>query len=253
MIVVMNPRDVMLAIAKKTGDIGASFYFVPETVARAKELGLDGYRFYFLGRGGVLGDVDSAVIHSAFGYFHPRVIARMWDSSRKRMEPHYAAQAFIECGHMYGRRMFAEVDGLEDYVAAATQLIAAVDGGAMALFAGVRAEPVPDDAPAAAIHQAMVLREMRGSAHLAAITTVGLPMSIAHAIKRPDDVELFGWGDEPPIVTDEARALHARAEELTNEALAGPFASLTDDQVAALIAGTDSMHAALQPGSGVTT
>src|SRR4026207_266878 len=120
----MQPRDVMLAIAKKNGDIGASCYVGPGAVARAKELGLDGYRFYFLGRGGVLGDVDPAVIHSAFGYFHPKVIARMWDSSRKCMEPHYAAQALIECGHLHARRMFAEVDGLDDYVAAATQLIA---------------------------------------------------------------------------------------------------------------------------------
>ena len=235
----------MLAIAKKTGDIGASFYFVPETVARGKELGLDGYRFYFLGRGGVLGDVDSAVILSAFGYFHPKVVARMWDSARKRMEPHYAAQSFIECGHAHGRRKFAGIEGLEQYVDAATQVIAAVDGGAMALFAGVRAEPVPDDAPAAAIHQAMVLREMRGSAHLAAITVVGLPTSIAHAIKRPEDVELFGWGDEPPIVTDTAVLLHARAEELTNDALAGAFATLTDEHARALIAGTDAMHAAI--------
>ena len=67
----------------------------------------------------------------------------------------------------------------------------------------------------------MVLREMRGSAHLAAITPLGLPTSIAHAIKRPEDVELFGWGDEPPIVTDAAELLHGRAEELTNDALAG--------------------------------
>jgi hypothetical protein len=235
----------MLAVAKKTGDIGASFYFVPETVARGKELGLDGYRFYFLGRGGVLGDVDSAVILSAFGYFHPTVIARMWDSARKRMEPHYAAQAYIECGHEHGRRTFASVDGLDAYVDAATQLIGAVDGGAMALFAGVRAEPVPEDAPAAAIHQAMVLREMRGSAHLAAITAVGLPTSIAHAIKRPEDVELFGWGDERPIVTDAAVLLHGRAEELTNDALVGAFATLTDDQAGALILGTDAMHALL--------
>jgi hypothetical protein len=241
----MDPLDVMTAIAKKTGDIGASFYFDPATIARGKELGIDGYRFYFLGRGGVLGDVDSAVIRSAFGYFHPHVIGRMWDSARKRMEPHYAAKAFIECGHEFGRRMFGEVDGLDAYVEAAAQLIGAVDGGAMALFAGVRAEPVPDDAPAAAIHQAMVLREMRGSAHLAAITAVGLPTSSAHAIKRPEDVELFGWGDEPPAVTDEHRRLHVRAEELTNEALAPAFRTLTDEQAEALIAGTDAMHALL--------
>jgi hypothetical protein len=241
----MQPRDVMLAIAKKTGDIGASFYFDPETVARGKELGLDGFRFYFLGRGGVLGDVDSAVIRSAFGYFHPNVIGRMWDTARTRMEPHYAAQAFIECGHEYGRRKFAGLDGLEEYVDAAATVIAAVDGGAMALFAGVRAEPVPDDAPAAAIHQAMVLREMRGSAHLAAITAVGLTTDVAHAIKRPDDVELFGWGDEPPVVTDAARRLHEKAEELTNDALVGAFAKLSEAQGEALVAGTDAMHAAL--------
>jgi len=241
----MQPLDVMTAIAKHTGDIGASFYFDPATIARAKELGLDGYRFYFLGRGGVLGDVDSAVVLSAFGYFHPNVLGRMWDSARKRMEPHYAAQAFIECGHAFGRRMFADVDGLDAYVDAAAQVIGAVDGGAMALFAGVRAEPVPDDAPAAALHQAMVLREMRGSAHLAAITAVGLPTSIAHAIKRPEDVELFGWGDAPPVVTDDDRAKHARAEELTNQALTPAFSTLSDDQADALIAGTEAMHALL--------
>jgi hypothetical protein len=241
----MQPRDVMLAIAKKTGDIGASFYFDPETVARGKELGLDGFRFYFLGRGGVLGDVDSAVIRSAFGYFHPKVIARMWDTARTRMEPHYAAQAFIECCHQFGRRKFAGLEGLDAYVDSAGTVIAAVDGGAMALFAGVRAEPVPDDAPAAAIHQAMVLREMRGSAHLAAITAVGLSTDVAHAIKRPDDVELFGWGDDPPVVTDEARRLHEQAEELTNTALVGAFATLSESQSEALVAGTDAMHAAL--------
>jgi hypothetical protein len=249
----MQPLDVMSAIAKQTGDIGASFYFDPATVARSKELGLDGYRFYFLGRGGVLGDVDSAVIHSAFGYFHPKVISRMWDSARKRMEPRYAAQAFIECGHAFGRRVFGDVDGLEAYVAAAAQVIGAVDGGAMALFAGVRAEPLPDDPPAAAIHQAMVLREMRGSAHLAAITAVGLPTSIAHAIKRPEDVELFGWGDEPPVVTDDDRRLHVRAEDLTNEALSPAFRTLNEQQAEALISGTDAMHSALQAASGVTT
>jgi hypothetical protein len=242
----MQPRDVMLAIARKTGDIGASFYFVEGTVARGKELGLDGFRFYFIGRGGVLGDVESAVVHSAFGYFHPKIIARMWDSSKERISPSDAARAYIECGHEHGRRMFAGVDGLDAYVDAATQLIGAVDGGARALFAGVRAEPVPDDSPAAAIHQAMVMREMRGSAHLAAITTVGLRTEIAHAIKRPDDVELFGWNDEPPVVTDEDRRLHDRAEELTNIALEPAFATLSAAQAEALVAGTDALHAALQ-------
>src|SRR6188472_193586 len=100
----MEPFDVMSAIARKTGDIGASFYFVPETVARAKELGVDGYRFYFLGRGGVLGDVESGVVRSAFGYFHPAVIERMWESGQRRiapLRPRDAAREFIACGHAF--------------------------------------------------------------------------------------------------------------------------------------------------------
>ena len=150
----MQPRDVMLAIAKKTGDIGASFYFVPET-RQAKELGIDGFRFYFAGRGGVLGGVDSGVVRSAFGYFHPKLVARMWNSATA-VVPAREARVSTSSAARARPAEFGDVVGLEAYVAAAASLIAAVDGSAMALFAGVRAEPVPDDAPAAAIHQAMV-------------------------------------------------------------------------------------------------
>lgn len=244
----MQPADVIQAVALKTGDIGASFYFQPETVAYGKQqLGLDGFRFYFLGRGGVLGDVDAAVVHSAFGYFHPVLVARMWDSGKERVAPRDAARAYFECAHEFGRRRLAGLADLDAYVDAASTVIAGLDGGAMALFAGVRAEPVPSDTPAAAIHQAVVMREMRGSAHLAAITAVGLSMSAAHAIKRPNDVELFGWqGDEVPVVTDRDRELRARAEQLTDQALMPAFSRLTDAQSAALIAGTDAMHAAVR-------
>ena len=50
----MTPQDIMRTIAEPTGPIGSAFYFHPDTMARGKELGLDGFRFYVLGRGGVL-------------------------------------------------------------------------------------------------------------------------------------------------------------------------------------------------------
>jgi hypothetical protein len=114
----------------------------------------------------------------------------------------------------------------------------------LALFAAVRAEPVPDDLPAAAIHQAMVLRELRGSAHLAAVAAVGLTTPVAHAIKRPDDVAMFGY-QAPPEITDADRAAHARAEDVTDDILVPAFSVLTESQASALIAGTDAMHAAI--------
>jgi hypothetical protein len=242
----MQPLQVIQAVAKPHADIGASFYFIPETVERGKQqLGLDGFRFYFLGRGGVLGDVGASVVHSAFGYFEPTLLARMWNSAKEKAAPGDAARLHLACAHEHGRRTLADVDGLDAYVDAASAVIAAVDGGAMALFAGFRAEPVPDDLPAAALHQAVVMREMRGSIHLAAISAVGLPTKVAHAISRPNDVELFGWKDDPPVVTDDHRALHQRAQELTDAALVPAFSVLTESQAASLASGATAIHAAI--------
>ncbi|MAT04341.1 MAG: hypothetical protein CL424_04775 [Acidimicrobiaceae bacterium] len=240
----MTPREVIQAIKQPTGDIGAVFYFHPATLDRGKELGLDGFRFYFLGRGGVLGDVEPGVVQSAFGYFNPDLLAKMWNTGKERVSPRDAARAYIACCHDVGRSKLADVDGLDAYVEAATAVIDAVDGGALALFAGVRAEPVPDDTAGAAIHQAMVLRELRGSAHLAAIAAVGLSTRVAHAIKRPDDLAMFGY-EEPPAITDDDRAALERAEAITDDILEPAFAVLSGGQGDALVAGTNAMHTAL--------
>lgn len=241
----MDPREVMAATKGPIGDIGAAFYFDPDTLARGKALGLSGMRFYALGRGGVLGDVDPAVIRSAFGYFEPRLLEKWWTQAREVMEPRRAAAEYIACNHDFARRHFAELHGLDEFVDAATTVIRAVDGAALALFAGVRAAPVPDDLPAAAGHQAMVLRELRGSAHLAAVAAVGLDSAVAHAIKRPDDVATFGYED-PPTVTDADRAKHARAETVTDDLLEPAYSTLTDDQARALVAGAAELYGALR-------
>ena len=242
----MSAQETISAIAQKTGDIGAAFYFTPETTGRGKELGLGGFYFYVLGRGGVLGDVEPAVVHSAFGYFNPGMIAKLWDGGREKLDPREAAREYIACAHAHGRAKFAGIEGLEEYVAAVQKIFDAIDDSSMALFAGLKAEPVPSDAPAAAFHQAMVLRELRGSAHLTAIASVGLPSVMAHAIKRPNDVATFGWAEgEVPEPTADDIAKRDRAEAITNEMLEPAFAVLTEAEEAALIAGTNAMHAAL--------
>ncbi len=240
----MEPRDVISAIAAPTGDIGAAAYFRPDTLARGKELGLDGFRFYFLGRGGVLGDVEPEVVVSAFGYFEPGLVAKMWNSGKERIAPRAAAREYLACNADLGRAKFADLDGLEAYNEAAAAVVAATDLAGLALFAGVAGEPVPDDAPAAAIHHAVLLRELRGSAHLLAVRASGLPAALAHAIKRPDDLAAFGYS-EPPEITDGHRAAIARAEELTDELLVPSFSVLDDGAAQALVAGTEAMHTAI--------
>ena len=234
----MDPRETITAISPKTGDIGSAFYFHPDTVAKAKSLGLDGFRMYFLGRGGVLGDVEPAVVSSAFGYFEPGLLAHMWNTAKEVMPPRDAARAYMAANHDLGRAKLADVDGLDAYADAAAAVVDSVDVGGYPLFAGVRAEPVPADAPARAIHLAMVMREMRGSVHLAAIRAAGLTTLTAHAIKRPTEVELFGW-KESPVVTDDDRARHSRAEAMTNDMLAPAFGVVDDAGAVALVDGTE--------------
>lgn len=239
----MSPVEIMRA-TDAIGTIGAAFYFHPDTLARGKEAGLDGFRFYVLGRGGVLGDVEPAVVHGAFGYFHPGLIAKMWTTASEKVAPRDAARMYHECAHELGRKALADVEGLDGFVDATTQIIGSVEGASLPLFTAMRAEPVPDDLPAAAMHQAMVLRELRGSVHLLSLVAQGLDSAKAHAIKRPDDVTVFGY-ETAPDVTDDDRATWQRAEDMTDELLVPAYASLSDAQADALVAGTAAIAAAL--------
>ncbi len=239
----MTPVDIMRA-TDAIGTIGAAFYFHPDTLARGKAAGLDGFRFYVLGRGGVLGDVDPAVVHGAFGYFHPDLIAKMWTTAAEKVAPREAARMYHECAHELGRSALADVEGLEGFVDAAAQIIGSVEGASLPLFTAMRAEPVPGDLPAAAMHQAMVLRELRGSVHLLSLVAQGLDSAKAHAIKRPDDVTVFGY-ETAPDVTDDDRATWQRAEDMTDQLLVPAYASLSDEQADALVTGTAALAAAL--------
>lgn len=217
---------------------GAAFYFTPETIQRAKALGIDGYRFYFLGRGGVLGDVEAPVVASAFGYFEPGLLAHMWNTAREKLAPRDAGRAHLECAHEMGRVRLAGVEGLDAFCDAAAAVVSAAEPAGLALFAGMLAEPMPDDDPARAMHLLVVLRELRGSAHLLAVRASGLSPKVAHYLKRPDDFALFGWKEtDAPAVGDDERARLASAEVLTDELVAPAYAVLDDSARAGLLGG----------------
>lgn len=245
----MTARDTLISIAGPTGVIGAAFYFDPATVTAGKEIGLNGYSFYILGRAGVLGDVSAAVVSSAFGYFNPDQIAKTWNSAREIVAPLAAGQAYFdECGKR-GAERFADLDPevLSAYVSAADVVIDHADFAGLPLFAGTAGMVCDTSNPAAcAMQKATVLRELRGSVHLIAVLASGLSDAQAHAIKRPGDVAMFGWEEAPSVPIDGDERMDA-AEELTNSMLERAFFALTTEQATALVAGTEAMHAALQP------
>ena len=240
----MTPQELINATKDQIGSIGGAFYFTPDTLARGKELGLDGFRFYFLGRGGVLGDVEAPVITSAFGYFEPGLVAKLWDTGRQKLAPAEAAAEYQRCAHAFGQARFADVDGLDGFCEAAEAVIAATHPAALALYAGHAALPLPDEVPARAMQLAGTLRELRGSAHLVAVIASGVTPAAAHAIRRPDDVSSFGYR-EAPTTTDEDRRKLSEADALTDQLLVPSYAGLDDAQGDALAAGAAAMAAAL--------
>ncbi len=240
----MTPLELVQAVSPTLGSAGASFYFHPATLERGKAAGLDGFRMYALGRGGVLGDVEAAVVTSAFGYFNPGLVAKIWNSAKEVMAPREAGRLYMECCADHGRSHLAAVEGLDAFNAAAEKVIAAVDLSALALFAAIAAEPKVDDAPGRAMQNVAILRELRGSVHLVAIAAKGLSAEMAHRIKRPSDVEMFGWatGVEP---SDEDRAKWDAAETLTDELLCAPWSVLDVAEAQAVAATVEAIGAAL--------
>jgi len=242
----MTPRETLIAIAGPTGDIGASFYFHPATAAAGKELGLGGFVFYVLGRGGALGDVPAAVVSSAFGYFNPDTIAPTWEKYRERVSPPVAAQAFWDQCGARGDEFFVDIDSavLEAYIDAADVVIDHADLAALPLFAGTAQLTCSDSLAGRAMQKAAVLRELRGSVHLCAVIASGLSDAQAHAINRPGDVAVFGWEEAPLVPVDGNERMNA-AEDLTNTMLERAFFALTSGQADALVTATTQMHEAI--------
>ncbi len=248
----MTTDELMAQVCPLIGDNGWAYYFTPETRARGKELGLDLFGFYFLGRGGVLGDVEAEVVVSAFGYFNPEVVHTMWDSAKLVLAPREAARAHFACAADHGRSRLAGVEGLEEFCHAAGAVNDAADYVGMALYAGFRAEPLVDDAAGRAMQLTAVLREFRGGAHLVAVRASGLGARTAHYASSPDQHTVFGWAedDEPVIGTDEREAM-AAAESLTDDLVRPAYAVLTPSEAEALLAGIRRIATALAaPGPG---
>jgi hypothetical protein len=226
--------------------LGGLFYFAPRTLARAAELGLNSSQFYFLGRGGVLGDVRAAVADSALGYFAPSVVARHWDAGKKVLPPPEIARAYLECCREFGRRHLSREDRLEPFCAAATQVLNAASPTALPLFAGVKSLPLAEDLPARAMQQVTALREFRGGVHLMAIVASGLEPRVAHWLTRPDAWANFGYRDSDiPRVSDEDKLRLLRAGELTDQLTRPAFSVLDESAAIALLAGLAEMRASL--------
>jgi len=244
----MDTEETVAAVSPLFSRAGSAWYFVPETLEVGKRLGLDPLAFYVLGRGGVLGAVGWRTVMSAFGYFSPALIERTWTSAAGTCQPTEAATAHLGACADFGRRHLGGVEDLDAFCAAGRALVevASDDLGGLTLFAGYASQPLPEDLPGRAMHLVATIRELRGSVHLVAVVASGLATPLAHAIRRPNDQALFGWGEGAlPAPTEDDRRRLAEADRVTDELMAATYGRLGGDDLDALAGGARAIAAAV--------
>jgi hypothetical protein len=200
-----------------------------ETMARSGENGYDNpFAFYFAGRGGVLGDVDGAVVCAAFGWFAPTLICPMWDQGVAVHGAREGANRYAAACAAWGRDHLSPMDGTNRFADLAEKVMEGAERSGRPLFAGWVVQPRVDDGPGRAMQLVHVMREWRGANHLVATTAAGL--SPLEAILGEDGVgqaKFFGWPEPYPEATDDIRARRAQAEQMTDRLCAPAFESLS--------------------------
>ena len=227
-----QPSHVMAVVAASKEpifDLGGRWMSSDEEEAATAEAGFEGWQLYFLGRHGVLGDVDADVIVSAAFFFEPEHLSREWDAGRAVMSPPDAVEIYVDLCHDWGRQHLKGFDGADRLSELAEKVIEGTDVAGLPLFAGWRALPIPLDPSSRCAHALQLLREHRGGCHGIAMVACGLSplMTVLANEHNTHTLEEFGWLPPYPEVTDADRRRRARVEKLTDELVALPYELLT--------------------------
>lgn len=243
----MEPIELARATAPCVRDFTAAFMVDPATYQRGAELGYPGADFYFVGRGGVLGDTSGAVVAAAFVFFEASVVTAAWERGAGVAPRADAAAEFAASGHAWARNHLVgdDVVSAAGVVAAlGAKVVAAAQDAGAPLFAGWRALEVPTDEVAAAHHTLNALRELRGAYHGGAVLGAGLTPRQAVLLADPHMAPIHGYQPEPAV--DEAlRDRLAAAGEATDRAMAVPYAALAPDEADRFADACAVLHARL--------
>ncbi len=239
----VTPEQTAAESRRPIQELGGAFAEDPKTLRRARQLGLTGWAFYVAGRGGVLGDVDPAIIGAAIGFIDAEAVYDGWVAARRVTSPLLIARHHREECCRWGRERLEMFHGVAKLVDFTERVVRAADASGLPLFAAWRAMSAPEDGPGARAAVLLhLLREHRAGAYLLAIRAAG--MSPLEAILAGQDGEAgaiaFGW--QPPY-PPAGLLLRKRiwAEALTDRIVGQSFAALESPERDELV---ELLHAA---------
>lgn len=242
----MNNQELLDAACPLINEMGSAFYFIPETLAVGKAMGLGGMEFYVQGRAGQMGNTEPEAVAAAFGYFKPALLKSVLDAANAKSDPRVSGAAFMNACATMSRAKLSGVANLDALVAVLDKVNNAADGDGLALYAAINSEKLADDAAGRLLQLIAILREYRGSAHLVALRAAGVDSRTAHYMKRPDMWKQFGYTEEEaPVITDAVKAARAEAENITDRIVEPAYAVLSDAERTVLVDGLHAVKAAL--------
>lgn len=207
----------------------AVFMLHPETYGGSVAAGYQNpLAGYVAGRGGVLGEATGATVSAVFAVFEPVGLAAMWDEGVAVHGAARASEIYWDQTAEFGRKYLSGAEGLDRIAALGEKLIASTPITALPLFAGWRAMPLAEDAPARALQVMFVLRELRAGLHFNALSLSGLTPVEAHMLnKGPGYTAMFGW-PEPFADGADKKDGYAEIEQATNRRIANIFSAALD-------------------------
>jgi hypothetical protein len=219
----------------------------PLTDRLAADLGLrSGSDLWIVGRAGVLGDGDADVAAAGLAFLAPDRVRAAWESLPDGLTHRQVADAYAGLCCSWGSAELSRFDEarMARLDALGRSIADAADGSIGTVFAGWRAQAQPDDVYARVALTMHVLRELRGGAHIIAITACGItPLDAVLASPAPPPrsgpvwAEHLGW--KGPFGDAEwAREARMQAERLTSRILLPIYGSLGDaalDEFAELV------------------
>jgi hypothetical protein len=238
----MTPLEAAEATGTGFSRIATHFMFDAGTYARGAGLGLEGIDFYFLGRGGALGQVDADVVTATFVFFEPGVVRASWDRGSAIVDPPEAAEAWALACHDWGEANLPVKVHLARFADLAGRVVDGMHPAGAPLFAGWRKLSRPSAPASLAMHHLNALRELRGALHSAAVLASGLSPLEAVLVKTPFMAPMFGWSEPFPDVSGSTEQWQA-AEDATNRAISAAFTVLDDDERAELVELVQAIYA----------
>lgn len=236
--------------------VGSKFMISPELREAGEAVGLPGSALYFRGRVAALGEINAAAAAEIMGIFQPSLIEHLW---RKSADVPAAAafSAYAGVCAAWGQSHLAGLSDPERLVQLASRVVDGTGISGLALFGAWRRAERPDDPLAAAAFLLMLLRELRGGLHFAALAVQGLEIPwamVANPGLSPEQFESLGWrAADIEALNREAAAVPqlaerwAAAEELTVAAFQERLSVLSGAEQAELtrlVAESDELGAA---------